>query len=64
MEEGSGEVAVASKVSAAPSLAHQRGSIAEWTVTALLLLFASTSLAWSYVIPTGSMEETLMIATI
>ena len=38
-----------------------RGMIAEWAVTGLALLFASTSLAWSYVIPTGSMEDTLLI---
>ncbi len=39
----------------------QRGFVAEWAVTILVLLFASTSLAWSYVIPTGSMENTLLI---
>ncbi len=39
----------------------QRGFVAEWAVTILVLLFASTSLAWSYVIPTGSMEDTLLI---
>jgi signal peptidase I len=60
MEAASEQVAVAPKLSA-PAPAYQRGSVAEWTVTALLLLFASTSLAWSYVIPTGSMEDTLMI---
>jgi signal peptidase I len=38
-----------------------RGFVAEWTVTILIMLFASTSLAWSYVIPTGSMEGTLLI---
>ena len=38
-----------------------RGFVAEWTVTILMMLFASTSLAWSYVIPTGSMEDTLLI---
>jgi signal peptidase I len=60
MEAASEQVAVAPKLGATPPV-YQRGSIAEWTVTALLLLFASTSLAWSYVIPTGSMEDTLMI---
>ena len=38
-----------------------RSFVAEWTLTILLMLFASTSLAWSYVIPTGSMEDTLLI---
>lgn len=38
-----------------------RGFVAEWAVTILVLLFASTSLAWSYVIPTGSMEDTLLV---
>ena len=38
-----------------------RGFVAEWTVTILIMLFASTSLAWSYVIPTGSMESSLLI---
>jgi signal peptidase I len=40
---------------------ESRGLVGEWAVTILLMLFASTSLAWSYVIPTGSMEDTLMI---
>lgn len=38
-----------------------RGFVAEWSVTILIMLFASTSLAWSYVIPTGSMESNLLI---
>jgi signal peptidase I len=50
---------------AAPSTpdlsAQSRGFVAEWTVTILIMLFASTTLAWSYVIPTGSMEDTLLI---
>ena len=39
----------------------QRGTISEWTVTVLLLLFATTSLVQAFVIPTGSMEDTLLI---
>lgn len=39
----------------------QRGTISEWTVTILLLLFATTSLVQAFVIPTGSMEDTLLI---
>jgi signal peptidase I len=39
----------------------QRGFIAEWTVTIILLLFGTTSLVQAFVIPTGSMEDTLLI---
>jgi signal peptidase I len=38
-----------------------RGFVAEWAVTILIMLFVSTSLGWSYVIPTGSMEDTLLV---
>jgi signal peptidase I len=38
-----------------------RGFIAEWTVTVILLLFGTTSLLQAFVIPTGSMEDTLLI---
>jgi signal peptidase I len=38
-----------------------RGVIAEWTVTILLLLFGTSTLVQAYVIPTGSMEDTLLI---
>jgi signal peptidase I len=38
-----------------------RGTIAEWTITVLLLLFLTTTLVQAYVIPTGSMEDTLLI---
>ena len=39
----------------------QRGVIAEWTVTIILLLFGTTTLVQAFVIPTGSMEDTLLI---
>lgn len=39
----------------------QRGTIAEWTVTILLLLFGTTTLVQAFVIPTGSMEDTLLV---
>ena len=39
----------------------QRGFIAEWTVTILLLLFGTTTLVQAFVIPTGSMEDSLLI---
>jgi signal peptidase I len=38
-----------------------RGAIGEWAVTILLLLFLTTTLVQAYVIPTGSMEDTLLI---
>src|ERR1700710_3214722 len=38
-----------------------RGFIAEWTVTILLLLFGTTTLVQAFVIPTGSMEDTLLV---
>ena len=38
-----------------------RGTIAEWTVTIVLLLFATTSLVQAFVIPSASMENTLLI---
>ncbi len=40
---------------------HPRGAIAEWTVTVVLLLFGITTLVQAFVIPTGSMEDTLLI---
>lgn len=56
------EEIVTAAVPAAPALpAQSRGFVAEWTVTILIMLFASTTLAWSYVIPTGSMEDTLLV---
>jgi signal peptidase I len=39
----------------------ERGALAEWTFTILLLLFGTTMLVQAYVIPTGSMESTLLI---
>jgi signal peptidase I len=43
------------------ALEPQRGFVAEWTVTILLLLFGTTTLLQAFVIPTGSMEDTLLI---
>jgi signal peptidase I len=40
---------------------NPRNAIAEWAVTILLFLFCTTTLAQNYVIPTGSMEDTLLI---
>lgn len=39
----------------------ERGTIAEWTVTVLLLLFGTTTLVQAFVIPTGSMEDNLLV---
>jgi signal peptidase I len=36
-------------------------TIAEWAVTVLVYLFASTTLVQGFVIPTGSMENTLLV---
>ncbi|MBI1358110.1 MAG: signal peptidase I [Acidobacteria bacterium] len=41
--------------------ARPRGFVAEWTVTILLLLFGTTTLVQAFVIPTGSMEDSLLI---
>ena len=38
-----------------------RGFIAEWTVTILMLLFGTTTLVQAFVVPTGSMENTVLI---
>ena len=38
-----------------------RGFIAEWTVTVILLLFGTTTLVQAFVIPTGSMEDSLLV---
>ena len=38
-----------------------RSSVAEWAVTVLLFLFATTALAQPFVIPTGSMEDNLLV---
>src|SRR5947209_19603631 len=38
-----------------------RGVVAEWTVTIILLLFGTTTLVQAFVIPMGSMEDTLLV---
>lgn len=61
------EQAVTAKVNKAGQQAARarkerpRNSIAEWAVTILLLLFGTTTLVQAFVIPTGSMEDTLLI---
>jgi signal peptidase I len=44
-----------------PQEPQQRGFIAEWAITIILLLFGTTTLIQAFVIPTGSMEDTLLI---
>lgn len=39
----------------------KRNNLAEWAATILLLLFGTTTLAQAFVIPTGSMEDTLLV---
>lgn len=48
-------------VSVGRKMDNPRGTVAEWTVTILLLLFGTTTLVQAFVIPTGSMEDTLLI---
>jgi len=39
----------------------RRGFVGEWAVTIILLLFATTTLVQAFVIPSASMEDTLLI---
>ncbi len=58
-----GKTAVAEPAPAQPAAKADppRGAIAEWAITILLLLFGTTTLVQAFVIPTGSMEDTLLI---
>src|SRR5438477_12148443 len=58
-----GKIAVAEPAAAQATaqIEPPRGTIAEWTITILLLLFGTTTLVQAFVIPTGSMEDTLLI---
>ena len=59
-----GKSAVATEPAQLPPVAKPeppRGTIAEWAITILLLLFGTTTLVQAFVIPTGSMEDTLLI---
>jgi len=63
-DHGDGEPpaeAAAPETEAPAAAATQRGFIAEWAVTIILLLFGTTNLVQAFVIPTGSMEDTLLI---
>ncbi len=62
MKKSQAQTAAAPKVSEQKrSEEPQRGFVAEWTVTILLLLFGTTTLVQAFVIPTGSMEDSLLI---
>ena len=39
----------------------RRNTIAEWAVTIIMLLFGTTTVAQAFVIPTGSMQDTLLV---
>jgi signal peptidase I len=57
-EDAAHDVAAGSGASAGE---WPRNAIAEWTVTILLLLFGTTTLVQAFVIPTPSMEDTLLV---
>ncbi len=63
MANNSATIPAANSVKAASGKpqAAARNGIAEWAVTILLLLFGTTTLVQAFVIPTGSMEDTLLI---
>jgi signal peptidase I len=46
-----------------PGLKHadRRHPITDWTLQILILLFGFSSVGWTYVVPTGSMENTVLI---
>ncbi len=54
-------LAAVSPTSASPASDDERHPIGEWAITVLLLLFGITFLVQAFVIPTGSMEDTLLI---
>ena len=62
------EQEVASPVSQAATITPEpartefpRNALAEWAVNVLVLLFGTTNLVQAFVIPTGSMEDTLLV---
>jgi signal peptidase I len=44
-----------------PAMGPKRNMVAEWAVTIVMLLFGTTTVAQAFVIPTGSMQDTLLI---
>jgi signal peptidase I len=51
----------AAEVFASGRTRFRRSSVTEWTLTILMYLFAATTLVQAYVVPTPSMESTLMV---
>jgi signal peptidase I len=47
--------------SGTPRLTLERSFFSEWVITIILLLFGTTTLVQAYVIPTGSMENSLLV---
>jgi signal peptidase I len=41
--------------------ADRRHPVTDWTVQILILLFGFSSVGWTYVVPTGSMEKTVLV---
>ena len=60
-KSSSGAVSTDTPAAVAEVREPARNGIAEWAVTILLLLFGTTTLVQAFVIPTGSMEDTLLI---
>jgi signal peptidase I len=52
---------ISETIKAKPDREEKRNSVAEWAVTIILLLFGTTTLAQAFVIPTGSMQDTLLV---
>lgn len=55
------EAAPAPPPKAPASAGPPRHALSEWTITIILLLFGTTTLVQAFVIPTGSMEDSLLI---
>lgn len=51
----------APETTTSPAGERPRSAIAEWTITILMLLFGTTTLVQAFVIPTGSMEDNLLV---
>jgi signal peptidase I len=61
-ETAPAETVLAETVALSPEAREfPRSTLSEWVITILLLLFLTTFLVQAFVIPTGSMEDTLLI---
>jgi len=59
--ESAPEPALAPPSEAPASAGPARHALSEWTITIILLLFGTTTLVQAFVIPTGSMEDSLLV---